>query len=115
MSILQKEALPIQTKCLPTVDHENFWRPEGPDGPANDSGPLRLSEAFDGIATAKANAEQNLQNARALFESHLQSVFNNRGEGWGTRKVSEVAMHSLGKMLDKAKNKGDPQPYLRNL
>ncbi len=34
-----------------------------------------LDEAFDGIATAKANAEQNLQNARALFESHLQSVF----------------------------------------
>ena len=34
-----------------------------------------LDEAFDGIATAKANAEKNLQNARALFESHLQSVF----------------------------------------
>ncbi len=41
-----------------------------------------LDEAFDGIATAKANAEQNLQNARALFESHLQSVFTERGEGW---------------------------------
>jgi type I restriction enzyme, S subunit len=34
-----------------------------------------LDEAFDGIATAKANAEKNLQNARALFESHLSSVF----------------------------------------
>ena len=41
-----------------------------------------LDEAFDGIATAKANAERNLQNARALFESHLQSVFTERGEGW---------------------------------
>jgi len=30
-----------------------------------------LDEAFDGIATAKANAEKNLQNARALFESDL--------------------------------------------
>lgn len=40
-----------------------------------------LDEAFDGIATAKANAEKNLQNARALFESHLQSVFTERGEG----------------------------------
>ncbi len=30
-----------------------------------------LDEAFAGIATAKANAEKNLQNARALFESHL--------------------------------------------
>ena len=35
-----------------------------------------LDEAFEGIAAAKANAEKNLQNARALFESHLQSVFS---------------------------------------
>jgi len=41
-----------------------------------------LDEAFEGIATAKANAEKNLQNARALFESHLQSVFTQRGDGW---------------------------------
>ncbi len=41
-----------------------------------------LDETFDGIATAKANAEKNLQNARALFESHLQKVFTERGEGW---------------------------------
>lgn len=41
-----------------------------------------LDEAFEGIATAKANAEKNLQNARAIFESHLQSVFNNQGDGW---------------------------------
>ena len=41
-----------------------------------------LDEAFEGIAIAKANAEKNLQNARALFESHLQSVFAQRGEGW---------------------------------
>ncbi|OIR19597.1 type-1 restriction enzyme EcoKI specificity protein [mine drainage metagenome] len=46
-----------------------------------------LDEAFDGIATAKANAEQNLQNARALFESHLQSVFTQRGEGWEMRQL----------------------------
>ena len=41
-----------------------------------------LDEAFAGIATAQANAEKNLQNARALFASHLQSVFTRRGKGW---------------------------------
>lgn len=41
-----------------------------------------LDEAFTAIATAKANAEKNLQNARALFESHLHEVFSQRGEGW---------------------------------
>ena len=40
-----------------------------------------LDKAFDGIATAKTNAEKNLQNARALFESHLQSVFT---DAWRT-------------------------------
>jgi type I restriction enzyme S subunit len=49
-----------------------------------------LDEAFDGIATAKANAEKNLQNARALFESHLQSVFTARGEGWVEKPLAEL-------------------------
>ncbi len=49
-----------------------------------------LDEAFDGIATAKANAEKNLQNARALFESHLQSVFTERGEGWVEKPLEDV-------------------------
>jgi type I restriction enzyme S subunit len=41
-----------------------------------------LDEAFDGIATAKANAEKNLQNARALFESHLESVSTHPAARW---------------------------------
>lgn len=49
-----------------------------------------LDEAFDGIATAKVNAEKNLQNARALFESHREAVFRNRGEGWEERPLSEL-------------------------
>jgi type I restriction enzyme S subunit len=49
-----------------------------------------LDEAFAGLATAKANAERNLQNARALFESHLQSVFSQRGEGWVEATLGEV-------------------------
>jgi type I restriction enzyme S subunit len=49
-----------------------------------------LDEAFVGIATAKANANKNLQNARALFESHLQSVFTQRGEGWVEKPLKDV-------------------------
>jgi type I restriction enzyme S subunit len=40
-----------------------------------------LDEAFDGIATAKAHAEKNLQNARAIFESHLDAVLSRNGAG----------------------------------
>ena len=48
-----------------------------------------LDEAFAHIATAKANAEQNLQNARALFDSHLQSVLSVRGENWVEKRIEE--------------------------
>jgi type I restriction enzyme, S subunit len=48
-----------------------------------------LGEAFEGIATAKANAERNLQNVRALFESHLQSIFTQRGEGWSSQPFED--------------------------
>jgi restriction endonuclease S subunit len=41
-----------------------------------------LDEAFDGIATAKANAEKNLQSARALFQSQLQSIFSRSDASW---------------------------------
>jgi type I restriction enzyme, S subunit len=49
-----------------------------------------LDEAFEGIAIAKANAEKNLQNARAVFESHLQSVFSQHGKGWVEKHLKEV-------------------------
>ena len=51
-----------------------------------------LDEAFENIAAAKANAEKNLQNAKALFESHLQYVFTKRGPGWVDRPLGEVCI-----------------------
>ncbi len=49
-----------------------------------------LDEAFEGLATSRANAEKNLQNARALFESHLQAVFTQRGPGWVETTLEKV-------------------------
>ncbi|QBM29761.1 EcoKI restriction-modification system protein HsdS [Hydrogenophaga pseudoflava] len=48
-----------------------------------------LDEAFEGIATAKANAEKNLQNARELFDGYLHSVFTERGSNWLDSTVGE--------------------------
>jgi type I restriction enzyme, S subunit len=50
-----------------------------------------FDEAFEGIANAKANAAKNLQNARALFESHLQSVFSLRGKGWVETTLDKIS------------------------
>jgi type I restriction enzyme, S subunit len=68
-----------------------------------------LDEAFAGLATAKANAEKNLQNARALFESHLQSVFSQRGEGWVEKPFSELCdiKHGFAFKGEFFTNKGD--------
>ena len=50
----------------------------------------KLDEAFVGLAKAKENAEKNLQNARALFESHLENIFTQRGKGWVEKRLKEV-------------------------
>ena len=50
-----------------------------------------LDEAFDGIATARANAEKNLHNARAVFESHLQSVFTEAWQAGEPVTLAELA------------------------
>jgi type I restriction enzyme S subunit len=66
-----------------------------------------LDEAFEGIAIAKANAEKSLQNARAIFESHLQAVFSQRGEGWVEKRLMETCekitdgTHQTPKYFDK--------------
>ena len=50
-----------------------------------------LDEVFEGMGKAKENAEKNLQNARKLFESYLQSVFANPGDGWEEKKLGTIA------------------------
>jgi type I restriction enzyme S subunit len=55
-----------------------------------------LDEAFTDLATATANAEKNLQNARALFESHLQSVFTQRGKGWEEKRMGDIVNFKNG-------------------
>ena len=48
-----------------------------------------LDKAFAAIDTAKANAEQNLQNAKELFESYLQNIFENKGDDWVSSELNE--------------------------
>jgi type I restriction enzyme S subunit len=48
-----------------------------------------LDKAFAAIATAKANTEKNLQNARALFESELASVFISHNGDWTDSTIGE--------------------------
>ncbi|RLD36894.1 MAG: restriction endonuclease subunit S [Bacteroidetes bacterium] len=59
-----------------------------------------LDKTFAEIAQAKANAEQNLKNAKELFESYLQGVFEN--DNWEEKKLDEVC-EITSKLIDPKK------------
>lgn len=60
-----------------------------------------LDEAFTAIAKAKANAEQNLKNAKELFESYLQGVFEKKGDGWEEKRIDEICKLINGRAYKK--------------
>ena len=74
-----------------------------------------LDEAFAAIAKAKDNAEQNLKNAKELFDSYLQGVFENKGEGWEEKMLKDIGIAQTGttpKTADK-ENYGDFIPFIK--
>lgn len=72
-----------------------------------------LDEAFEAIATAKAHAEQNLKNARALFESQLDAVFRQRGEGWVEKTLEELGTITSSKRIFKNEYVESGIPFYR--
>jgi type I restriction enzyme S subunit len=49
-----------------------------------------LDTCFEAIEKAKSNAERNLQNAKELFESYLNGVFEKGGKEWELKRLGEV-------------------------
>jgi len=68
-----------------------------------------LDGAFAAIAKAKTNAEKNLKNAKELFESYLQGVFENKGEGWEENILKDVCELKSGTTISPTleRTKGD--------
>ena len=73
-----------------------------------------LDEAFDGIATAKANAEKNLQNARELFELQLATSLRPGDQGWVDASIGDVCTLKSGTTVpvDIERQNGDV-PYVK--
>lgn len=55
-----------------------------------------LDQAFADIEQARAKTEQNINNARELFESYLQQVFSQRGEGWEEYHLGDICSFKHG-------------------
>lgn len=49
-----------------------------------------LDTAFEAIEKAKTNLEKNLKNTKELFDSKLNEIFSQKGEGWEEKTLGEV-------------------------
>ena len=60
-----------------------------------------LDQAFEAIDQAKANIKKNIANAKELFQSKLNEVFSQKGEGWEEKTFKEVCILQRGFDLPK--------------
>jgi len=75
-----------------------------------------LDDAFEGIAKARANAERNIENARAIFEIELAAVFTRPNDRSVARHLQdvchEITVGHVGSMASKYQESGIP--FLRS-
>jgi len=73
-----------------------------------------LDTVFSDLEQTRAKTEQNIKNARELFDSYLQQVFSQRGEGWVEKEIGDVADLSRGQNPPKSEFISEPREgYVR--
>jgi len=70
-----------------------------------------LDQAFKAIDQAKANIEKNIENAKELFQSKLNDIFSQKGDGWEEKTLKEMSKIMYG-YTSKVVENGNIQ-YLR--
>lgn len=75
----------------------------------------KLDTAFELIDRAKANIEKNIQNAKELFQSKLNQVFSEKGEGenFELKKLSELGSITSSKRIYKSEYVSEGVPFYR--
>jgi len=69
-----------------------------------------LDEAFEGVATAKANAEKKLGKVREVLDSKMDLLFSNPGDDWKPMTLAEVSS-DYGRGKSKHRPRNDPRLY----
>ena len=69
-----------------------------------------LDEAFEGIDRAEANTKKNLANAIELFDSYLNKVFTEKGDGWVDKNLEDIAIE-FGRGKSKHRPRNDRKLY----
>src|SRR5690606_334886 len=62
---------------------------------------------------AKANIEKNIDNAKELFQSKLNEIFSQKGDGWEEKKLGDICknLDSRRKPITKGKRTPGEIPY----
>lgn len=69
-----------------------------------------LDEAFAAIATATANTQKNLANARELFDAEIRTAFGRAGADWEWLTLAEASV-DFGRGKSKHRPRNDPKLY----
>jgi type I restriction enzyme, S subunit len=70
-----------------------------------------VDEAFEAIDIAIDNTKQNLTNARELFDSYLNAIFTQKGDGWEDRKIEDVCESIVDCINKTASVIDEPSPF----
>ena len=66
-----------------------------------------LDKAFAAIDQAKANIEKNIENAKELFQSKLNDIFSQKGDGWEEKTLGKLGKVSMCKRILKKQTTPD--------
>lgn len=83
----------------------------------------RIVKKVDGLTARTQRARKELDRIPTLIARYKQRLLalafsgelTGGSESWRTATIGDLAETQLGKMLDKAKNRGEPTRYLRNI
>ncbi|MBW4686714.1 MAG: restriction endonuclease subunit S [Komarekiella atlantica HA4396-MV6] len=69
-----------------------------------------LDETFEGIDRAIANTEKNLANSSEIFESYLNAIFTQKGDGWEEKTLKQVSIQ-FGRGKSRHRPRNDKKLY----
>ena len=73
-----------------------------------------LDKAFAAIDQAKANIEHNIENAKELFQSKINEIFSQKGEGWEEKKLGSLGVLTSSKRIFKKEYVSEGVPFYRS-
>jgi type I restriction enzyme S subunit len=73
-----------------------------------------LDKAFASIDQAKANIEKNIVNAKELFQSKLNDIFSQKGDGWEEKTLGELGTLTSSKRIYKKEYVKEGIPFYRS-